>query len=33
MEEKKERDAIDLGLIVKTLYEKRKKFFISQDTI
>ena len=28
MEEKKERDAIDLGLIVKTLYEKRKKFFI-----
>ena len=28
MEEKKEKDAIDLGLIAKILYEKRKKFFI-----
>ena len=28
MEEKKEKDTIDLGLIAKTLYEKRKKFFI-----
>lgn len=28
MEDKKEKDVIDLGLIAKTLYEKRKKFFI-----
>ena len=28
MEEKKEKDTIDLGLIAKTLYEKRKKFFL-----
>ena len=28
MEDKKEKDTIDLGLIAKTLYEKRKKFFI-----
>ena len=28
MEEKKEKDIIDLGLITKTLYEKRKTFFI-----
>ena len=28
MEEKKEKDTIDLGLIAKTLYEKRKTFFI-----
>ena len=28
MEEKKEKDIIDLGLIAKTLYEKRKTFFI-----
>lgn len=28
MEKKEDRDTIDLGLIAKTLYEKRKKFFI-----